>query len=262
MVFGHLKEASGFLRILSNMEDVVIKAKKVTKKFFLQEDKTFKEFLPNFLQGKSWAKIMTALDNISFDINVGETVGIIGKNGAGKSTLLKLIAGVTVPTSGEIVVKQRVAPLIEVGAGFHQELTGYENIFLNGAILGMHKKQIEAVVDSIIDFSEIKEFIHVPVKKYSLGMYMRLGFAVAIHVNAPILLIDEVLAVGDAAFQKKCLDYLKKVKSDKNRTIVFVSHSEESVRSFCDRVILLSKGKLLEDGPPEVVFKTYHKILD
>lgn len=243
------------------MEEIVIKAKKVTKKFFLQEEKTFKEFLPNFLIGKSWAKKMTALDNISFDIRVGETVGIIGKNGAGKSTLLKLIAGVTVPTTGEIIVRERVAPLIEVGAGFHQELTGLENIFLNSAILGMHKKQIEEVVESIIDFSEIREFINIPVKKYSLGMYMRLGFAVAIHVNAPILLIDEVLAVGDAAFQKKCLDYLKKVQADKNRTIVFVSHSEESVKSFCDRVILLDHGKIIEDGKPETVFKTYQKIL-
>lgn len=242
------------------MNNQTIQAKKVTKKFFLQEDKTFKEFLPNFLLGKSWAKKMTALDNVSFDIKVGETVGIIGKNGAGKSTLLKLIAGVTVPTTGEIIVRERVAPLIEVGAGFHQELTGYENIFLNGAILGMHKKQIEAVVESIIDFSEIREFINVPVKKYSLGMYMRLGFAVAIHVNAPILLIDEVLAVGDAAFQKKCLQYLKAVKEDKNKTIVFVSHSEESVRSFCDRVILLDHGKIIKDGSPEEAFKKYHEI--
>lgn len=243
------------------MEEVVIQAEKVTKKFFLQENKTFKEFLPNFLLGRSWAKKMTAIDNISFDINIGETVGIIGKNGAGKSTLLKLIAGVTVPTTGKIIVSERVAPLIEVGAGFHQELTGLENIFLNGAILGMHKKQIEAVIDNIIDFSEIREFINVPVKKYSLGMYMRLGFAVAIHVNAPILLIDEVLAVGDAAFQKKCLEYLKTVKADKNKTIVFVSHSEESVKSFCDRVILLDHGKIIEDGKPETVFKTYQKIL-
>lgn len=238
---------------------IVIKLSNVTKKFYLQEEKTFKEFLPNFFLGKSWAKKMTALDNISFEINSGETVGIIGKNGAGKSTLLKLIAGVTVPTTGEIVVRERVAPLIEVGAGFHQELTGLENIFLNGAILGMHKKQIEAVVESIIEFSEIKEFINVPVKKYSLGMYMRLGFAVAIHVNAPILLIDEVLAVGDAAFQKKCLDFLKTVKEDKNKTIVFVSHSEEAVKSFCDRVLLLDKGRLIQDGAADAIFKTYQK---
>lgn len=242
------------------MGEIVIQAKKVTKSFFLQEEKTFKEFLPNFLLGKSWAKKMTALDNVSFEINNGETVGIIGKNGAGKSTLLKLIAGVTVPTTGEIIVRERVAPLIEVGAGFHQELTGLENIFLNGAILGMHKKQIEAVVDNIIDFSEIREFINVPVKKYSLGMYMRLGFAVAIHVNAPILLIDEVLAVGDSTFQKKCINYLRQIKIDKTKTIVFVSHNEEAVRSFCDRVILLDQGKIIKDGAPKAVFEIYHQL--
>lgn len=242
------------------MNNIVIDSKKVTKNFFLQEDRTFKEFLPNFLLGKSWAKQLTALDDVSFVIEKGETVGIVGKNGAGKSTLLKLMAGVTTPTKGEIIVTERVAPLIEVGAGFHHELTGLENIFLNGAILGMHKKEIEAIVDNIIDFSELRKFIDIPVKKYSSGMYMRLGFAVAIHVNAPILLIDEVLAVGDAAFQKKCLDYLRKVKQDKNRTIIFVSHSEEAVKSFCERVILLDHGKIIKDSNPQAVFKIYHQI--
>ncbi len=248
------------MQILSNMDTQVIQCKNVTKKFFLQGDKTFKEFLPNLLLGKSWAKEIIALNNISFDITTGETVGIIGKNGAGKSTLLKLLAGVTAASKGEIIVRGKVAPLIEVGAGFHHELTGYENIFLNGAILGMHKKEIEAVVDSIIDFSELKEFIYVPVKKYSLGMYMRLGFAVAIHINAPILLIDEVLAVGDASFQKKCLDYLRKIKKDKTKTIIFVSHSEESVKSFCDRVILLDHGKIIKDSDPQSSFKIYHQL--
>lgn len=246
--------------ILSSMDNVVIQANKITKKFYLQEDKTFKEFLPNLMMGKSWARQLLALDNISFAIAKGETVGIIGKNGAGKSTLLKLMAGVTSPTSGEIIVRGKVAPLIEVGAGFHHELTGYENIFLNGAILGMHKIEIEKVVNQIIDFSELREFINIPVKKYSTGMYMRLGFAVAIYVNAPILLIDEVLAVGDTAFQKKCLNYLKKIKTDKTRTIVFVSHNEDVVKSFCERIILLDRGKIIKDGNPEVVFNIYHKI--
>lgn len=242
------------------MDNLVIQCKNVTKKFLLQGDKTFKEFLPNLLLGKSWAKEIVALDNISFEINTGETVGIIGKNGAGKSTLLKLMAGVTAASKGEVIVRGKVAPLIEVGAGFHHELTGYENIFLNGAILGMHKKEIEAVVDNIIDFSELKDFIHIPVKKYSLGMYMRLGFAVAIHINAPILLIDEVLAVGDAAFQKKCLNYLRKIKKDKTKTIIFVSHNEEAVRSFCERAILLDLGKIIKDGDPKEVFKIYHQL--
>lgn len=260
MGFGYLKKARESLPISSSMNNIVIQSDKVTKKFFLQEDRTFKEFLPNFILGRSWARQLLALDNISFTVRMGETVGIIGKNGAGKSTLLKLMAGVTTPSSGEIIVRESVAPLIEVGAGFHHELTGYENIFLNGAILGMHKKEIEAVVDDIIEFSELRQFIHIPVKKYSLGMYMRLGFAVAIHVNAPILLIDEVLAVGDAAFQKKCLNYLRKIKTDKSKTIVFVSHNEDSVKSFCERAILLDHGKLIKDGDPETVFKIYHQL--
>lgn len=233
----------------------------VTKDYLLQEDKTFKEALPSLLFGKPWAKEFAALSNISFEVKKGETVGIIGKNGAGKSTLLKLVAGVTVPTKGEVRIFGKVAPLIELGAGFHPELTGYENIFLNAAILGMHKKEIKAVVDRIIDFSELKEFIDVPIKRYSSGMYARLGFAIAIHVNASILLIDEVLSVGDTSFQRKCLNYLKRIKNDHNRTIVFVSHSEQSVKSFCDRVILLDHGKLVADGLTEEVFKKYHQIL-
>ncbi len=197
------------------MDNNVIVLKNVTKKFSQQEDKTFKEFLPNLLLGKSWAKQLTALDNISFEVKKGETIGMIGKNGSGKSTLLKLIAGVTTPTEGEITISEKVAPLIELGAGFHQELTGLENIYLNAAVLGMHKKEIEQVLDKIIEFSELKAFMHIPVKRYSSGMYMRLGFSIAIFVNAPILLIDEVLAVGDASFQKKCMDYLKLVKASK-----------------------------------------------
>lgn len=242
------------------MNNIVIQFRNVTKDFYLQEDKTFKEFLPNLIFGKSWAKKLSALSDISFEISMGETVGVVGKNGAGKSTLLKLIAGVTSPTKGEVNVNGKVAPLIELGAGFHHELSGYENIFLNAAILGMHKMEIEAVMDKIIEFSELKEFIHVPVKRYSSGMYMRLAFAVAIHMNAPILLIDEVLAVGDIEFQKKCLNYLRQLKKQGDKTIVFVSHSEEMIKSFCERAILLSDGKLIIDGTPVEVFEKYHKV--
>lgn len=242
------------------MNNIAIEFKNVTKKFYLQEDRTFKEFLPNLILGKSWAKELVALNNISFDVERGEAIGIIGKNGAGKSTLLKLMAGVTAPSKGEIAINGKVAPLIELGAGFHHELSGLENIFLNAALLGMHKKEIELVLDKIIEFSELKNFMDVPIKKYSSGMYMRLGFAVAIFVNAPILLIDEVLAVGDADFQKKCLNFLMKIKEDKKKTIVFVSHSEQTVRSFCDRVILLDHGKIIKDDNPRDVFNIYHKI--
>lgn len=243
------------------MDDLAIQFKNVTKMFYLQEDKTFKEFLPNLILGKSWAKEFLALSNVSFDIKRGETVGIVGKNGAGKSTLLKLIAKVTAPTKGQTIINGKVAPLIELGAGFHHELTGYENILLNAAILGMHKKEIEEIIDKIIEFSELKEFIHVPVKKYSSGMYVRLGFSIAIYTNADIFLIDEVLSVGDAAFQKKCLNKMNELKRN-NKTIIFVSHSELAVKRFCDRAILLKEGKVLADGSPETVFEQYNNLLN
>lgn len=242
------------------MQNPVITCKNLTKVFSQQEDKTFKELIPNLLMGKSWARRIIALDNISFEVEKGETIGIVGKNGSGKSTLLKLIAGVTTPTKGEIFVREKVAPLIELGSGFHHELTGLENIYLNAAVLGMHKKEIELVVDKIIEFSELKEFMNVPVKRYSSGMYMRLGFSVAIFVNASILLVDEILSVGDASFQKKCMDYFKSVKADRNTTIVFVSHSEEIVKRICDRAILLSTGKIIAEGDPKEVFKKYHTL--
>jgi len=244
------------------MTDIAISFKNVTKTFYLQEDRTFKDFLPNLLSGKSWAKKFLALSDVSFDISIGETVGIIGKNGAGKSTILKLIAGITSPTKGSVEINGRVAPLIEIGAGFHHELTGLENIFLNAAILGMHKKEIDLVVSDIIKFSELGDFINVPVKRYSSGMYMRLGFAVAIYTNAPILLIDEVLAVGDVPFQKKCLDFLKEMRESRTKTIVFISHNEAAVKKFCDRSILIEHGKVVSDGATEDVIKAYHKILD
>ncbi len=239
----------------------MISLKNVSKNFYMQDDRTFKELLPNLLTGKPWAKKFTALSNLNFDIKLGETVGIVGKNGSGKSTLLKLIAGVTFPSGGKIHIGGKVAPLIELGAGFHYELSGYENIFLNAAILGMHKKEIEAKVEEIIEFSELREFIHMPVKKYSSGMYMRLGFSIAINTNAPILLIDEVLAVGDAAFQKKCMDKLKEIKATGEKTIVFVSHDERAVKSFCERAILLDLGKVIEDNSCEVVFRSYNHLL-
>lgn len=240
------------------MSNPVIICKNITKTFSQQDDKTFKEFLPNLILGKPWAKQLIALDNISLEVEKGETVGVVGKNGSGKSTLLKLIASVTAPTQGEIIVTEKVAPLIELGTGFHHELTGLENIYLSAAVLGMHKKEIEQVIDKIIEFSELREFIHIPVKRYSSGMYMRLGFSVAIFVNAPILLIDEVLSVGDASFQKKCTDYFKSVKKDRNITIIFVSHSEQTVKKICDRAILLSAGKIITEGDPKEVFKKYH----
>lgn len=238
----------------------IIQFDRVTKEFVMQEDRTFKEFLPSLLRGKAWAKRHTVFKNLSFTINQGETVGIVGKNGAGKSTVLKLIAGVTYPTKGRVTINGRVTPLIELGAGFHHELSGYENIFLNAAILGMHKKEIELKLKSIIDFSELEEYIHTPVKKYSTGMYMRLAFAIAIHMDTPILLIDEVLAVGDEEFQKKCLNYLHEMKKREDKTIIFVSHDENAVKSFCERAILLNHGEIVADGSPAQIFSQYHTL--
>lgn len=244
------------------MSNSIISFTNVTKEYFLQDDRTFKDVIPNLLRGKPWARKFTAISNVNFQINEGETVGFIGKNGAGKSTLLKLIAGVTYCSKGKVKIDGKVAPLIELGAGFHHELSGYENIFLNAAILGMHQKEIKAKVDGIIKFSELEDFIHVPVKRYSTGMYMRLAFAIAIHVDAPILLIDEVLAVGDLEFQTKCLKHLEEMKKRHDKTIIFVSHDEHAVKSFCDRVILLDHGKIVGDGKPEAVFEKYHALPD
>ncbi|MBX7093211.1 MAG: ABC transporter ATP-binding protein [Flavobacteriales bacterium] len=197
-----------------------------------------------------------ALRDINFEVVEGEILGIIGKNGAGKSTLLKILSQITSPTQGEIKLKGRVASLLEVGTGFHPELTGRENIFLNGAILGMTKSEIRSKLDEIISFSGIEHHIDTPVKRYSSGMKVRLGFAVAAHLEPEILVIDEVLAVGDADFQKKCLGKMKDV-SQSGRTVLFVSHNMTAVRSLCTRCVLLEEGKLIFDGSPDSAVSKY-----
>ena len=198
-----------------------------------------------------------ALDGVSFDVKNGERVGIIGHNGAGKSTLLKLISRVTAPTKGDIWMNGRVASMLEVGTGFHGELTGRENIYMNGAILGMRKKEIDQKIESIIEFSECRQFIDTPVKRYSSGMYVKLAFSVAAHLDSEIMVMDEVLAVGDMAFQKKCLDKMSDVSREEGRTILYVSHNMGTIRQLCDRSIVLDHGKVIYDGDVETGIGLY-----
>ena len=188
-----------------------------------------------------------ALKDINVEINKGEVIGVIGRNGAGKSTLLKLLSKVTAPSEGRISFNGKIASLLEVGTGFHPELTGRENIFLNGAILGMGKKEIALKLDEIIEFSGISKYIDTPVKRYSSGMYVRLAFSVAAHLDADILVIDEVLAVGDTIFQKKCVDKMLDI-AKRGRTVLFVSHNMASVKAICSRALLLSQGRIIFEG--------------
>ena len=198
-----------------------------------------------------------ALKDVSFDVREGEVVGIIGRNGAGKSTLLKILSRIVEPTSGEVRMRGRVASLLEVGTGFHPELSGRENIYLNGSILGMKRREIDARFDEIVEFAEIEKFLDTPVKRYSSGMYVRLAFAVAAHLDPEILIVDEVLAVGDAEFQKKCLGKMKEVSAGGHRTVLFVSHNMAAVSALCGRVVLLASGKVVADGDPSSVMSQY-----
>src|SRR4051812_34872424 len=200
-----------------------------------------------------------ALRDVCLEVARGETVGIIGHNGAGKSTILKLLSSVTTPTSGEIKIAGRLSALIEVGSGFHQELSGRENIFLSGSILGMRRREIAAKLERIIDFAGVRDFIDTPVKHYSSGMYLRLGFSIAAHLEPDILLLDEVLAVGDAAFQAKCLDRINELHRQ-GRTIVFISHDLGAVQRLCGRVLLLDHGRIVSEGPARDVIAKYQAV--
>ena len=206
------------------------------------------------------AEMFWALQHVSFAVHRGASVGVIGRNGAGKSTLLKLLAGITAPTRGRIVIDGRVAALIEVGSGFHPELTGRENVFLSGAILGMRRREISAKLERIVEFAGVQQFIDTPVKWYSSGMYVRLGFAVAAHLEADILLVDEVLAVGDAEFQVKCLQRIQELR-DQGTTSLFISHDLTAVERLCDSAVLLEAGTIAATGTPAEVVATYHRRL-
>ena len=238
-----------------------VEFKDVSKYYTLLNTGGIKSFLFNLFKNIKQIKQnrVLALDNISFTIKDKDVVGIIGKNGAGKSTTLGLIAGVLAPTSGEVVVRGKVAPLLELGAGFHMDLTGRENIILNGILLGMTKKEILSKLDKIIEFSELKEFIDQPIRIYSSGMLSRLGFSVAVYTNPDILLIDEVLSVGDFKFQKKSKDKIYEFKK-MGKTIIFVSHDIEVVKELCNKVIVIDQHKLVYQGDIEKGVEIYGKL--
>jgi lipopolysaccharide transport system ATP-binding protein len=222
-----------------------------------KDDPNLKLGETNDRTSSSESNYVWALRDVNFEVNQGEVLGIIGKNGAGKSTLLKLLSRVTAPTIGNIKVKGRIASLLEVGTGFHPELTGKENIFLNGAIMGMKKHEIARKLDEIVDFAGVERYLETPVKRYSSGMYVRLAFAVAAHLEPEILIVDEVLAVGDAEFQKKALGKMKEVSSGAGRTVLFVSHNMEAVKSLCTKALLLHNGKIATVGTPNLVIEKY-----
>lgn len=225
-------------------------------KFLKREDPTLKIGV----KPKRTGELFRALNNVSFEVKKGERVGLIGHNGAGKSTLLKLISRVTAPSKGKICLNGRVASMLEVGTGFHGELTGRENIYMNGAILGMTKKEIDKKIEDIIDFSECREFIDTPVKRYSSGMYVKLAFSVAAHLDSEIMIMDEVLAVGDMAFQKKCIDKMNQVSVEQERTILYVSHNMNTIRQLCDRVVVLNHGEVVFSGNVEEGINIYFGI--
>ncbi len=213
--------------------------------------------IPIGMDSRSNGKTFMALNGVSLTVNQGEALGIIGHNGAGKSTLLKLLSRITAPTSGEIGINGRVSSMLEVGAGFNSEMTGRENIYMNGAILGMSRAEVDAKIEKIIDFSEIREFIDTPVKRYSSGMYVKLAFAVAAHLDSEIMIMDEVLAVGDMAFQKKCLAKMREAAAQDGRTVLYVSHNMNTIRQLCDRCIVLDKGQIIFDGDTEKAIAVY-----
>ena len=259
------------------MSEIMIKVDHVSKKYLLgqigmttlhaelqrldarirrKEDPTKRIGARDYEKGESFL----ALDDVSFEVSKGERVGIIGRNGAGKSTLLKLISRITAPTGGTIGLNGRVASMLEVGTGFHGELTGRENIYMNGAILGMTRKEIDAKIEDIIDFSECRQFIDTPVKRYSSGMYVKLAFSVAAHLDSEIMIMDEVLAVGDMEFQKKCLGKMNDVSNAYGRTILYVSHNMNTIRQLCTRCIVLDRGKLIFDGGVEEAIARYTEV--
>lgn len=245
------------------MGDLAIKLEKVSKQYRLGQTgyRSLREDIINtFKRRDANSQYFWALKDVSFELKKGEAVGIIGPNGAGKSTILKLLAGVTIPSSGTVMTKGKIGALIELSAGLHPELTGRENIYLYGSIVGMKKSYIDQQYEEIIEFSGLAKFIDTPVKRYSSGMYARLGFSVSAHLNPDILLVDEVLSVGDYTFQDKCINKMKEYR-DFNKTIIYISHNLDSVRKICNRAILLKEGLIAYDGAIEEAIRMYYEVM-
>lgn len=242
--------------------DLAISVKNLHKSFNLPTEQSFglKQALFNRLRGIKGYKEQKVLKGIDFEIKKGEFVGIVGRNGSGKSTLLKILAGIYYPQRGEIIVNGTLVPFIELGVGFNPELTGRENVYMNGALLGFSNEEMDTMYDDIWKFAELEQFQDQKLKNYSSGMQVRLAFSIAIRARGDILLLDEVLAVGDAAFQQKCNDYFASLK-DKKQTVILVTHAMDSVKKFCNRAILIEEGKILKDGDPTMITKEYNKIL-
>lgn len=241
--------------------DIAISVKDLHKSFKLPTEQAFglKQAFFNRLRGIKGYKDQKVLKGLNFEIKKGDFVGIVGRNGSGKSTLLKILAGIYYPEKGEIVIDGNLVPFIELGVGFNPELTGRENVYMNGAMLGFSNEEMDAMYDDIWDFAELKEFQDQKLKNYSSGMQVRLAFSIAIRAQGDILLLDEVLAVGDAAFQQKCSDYFSNLKNRK-QTVILVTHSMENVRKFCSRAILIEDGKIVQDGDPHKVADAYTKL--
>lgn len=235
-----------------------IRVENLSKRYFLggPQSNSLRDAIVNLARGRGDKRELWALHDVSFDVSDGEALGVIGHNGAGKSTLLKILSRITKPTSGRAEIRGRVGSLLEVGTGFHNELTGRENIYLNGAVLGMRRAEIEAKFNEIVAFSEMEKFLDTPVKHYSSGMYMRLAFAVAAHLEPEVLIVDEVLAVGDVGFQKKCLQKMRDVGAS-GRTVLFVSHDMNAITRLCSRVIWLKNGSIASDGEASAVVAEY-----
>ncbi|MBQ6461077.1 ABC transporter ATP-binding protein [Candidatus Saccharibacteria bacterium] len=256
-----MKREIGTRTEIQTDSDIAIQVKNLHKSFNLPTEQSFglKQAFFNRLRGIKGYKEQKVLKGLNFEIKKGEFIGIVGRNGSGKSTLLKILAGIYYPQKGEIVINGNLVPFIELGVGFNPELTGRENVYMNGALLGFSNEEMDKMYNDIWEFAELKDFQDQKLKNYSSGMQVRLAFSIAIRARGDILLLDEVLAVGDAAFQQKCNNYFAELK-DKNQTVILVTHSMDNVRKFCTRAILIDNGKIIQDGNPKSVANAYLKL--